>query len=218
VSRDVTLGRIRAALASAPAPDGAGSNHAPLLPAPQTFSDPVGLFVERARQVGARVHLVATMADAADRAVSTCAERAVRRAAAWTSPDLAPIVEALREAGIETLARGAPAADLATAEAGVTGAAWGIAETGTLVLPADADRPRLASLLPPLHIAVLRADHILPDLPALFARAGDLPSALTFITGPSRTADIGLTLVLGAHGPMDVTILIIEARTSTTAA
>jgi L-lactate dehydrogenase complex protein LldG len=56
---------------------------------------------------------------------------------------------------------------------------------------------------------VIRGDRILADLPALFERCGSLPSALTFITGPSRSADIGFVPVLGAHGPMEVTVFIV---------
>jgi len=98
---------------------------------------------------------------------------------------------------------------VAGADAGITSAEWGIAETGTLVLACGPDQPRLASLLPPAHIAILRADRILPDLPAFFARCGALPSALTLVTGPSRSADIGFVPVLGAHGPMAVAVFVI---------
>jgi L-lactate dehydrogenase complex protein LldG len=91
--------------------------------------------------------------------------------------------------------------------------AWGVAETATLVLPSGSQQPRLASLLPPVHVAVLAADRILPDLHALFDDAGALPSALTLVTGPSRSADIGLTAVLGAHGPMEVYVVLTRVAT-----
>jgi L-lactate dehydrogenase complex protein LldG len=119
-------------------------------------------------------------------------------------------VRHLQTLGIAILTPGTPPDDVAHADIGITGADWGIAETATLVLPSGPDAPRLASLLPPRHLAVLRADRILPDLHALFQRVDALPSALTFITGPSRSADIGLVPVLGAHGPLEVTVLIIH--------
>lgn len=181
----------------------------PILPAPQILADPVALFLDRARQVGVRVDVVSSMNEAAERAGGWCAERGVRRAAVWDLPDLAPVVGRLRAAGVEVLSPDASVEALAQADLGVTGAEWGIAETATLVLASAPAQPRLVSLLPPAHLAVLRADRILPDLPALFARCGSLPSALTFITGPSRSADIGLTPVLGAHGPTAVAVLLV---------
>jgi len=129
--------------------------------------------------------------------------------AVWDTPDLAPVLDHLRAAGIEILAPGSPVAALAQADAGVTGAEWGIAETATLALASNPQQPRLASLLPPVHLVILRADRIVPDLHAFFVRCGALPSSLTLITGPSRSADIGSVLVLGAHGPTEVVILLI---------
>ncbi len=203
MSRDQMLERIRAAIAGAPA------GALPEVPAPQVFADPVGLFVERARQVGMTAEPVASIGEASERAAAWCAERHVHRAAVWNTPDLQPVIERVRAAGTEILLPGAPPEVLASAEIGITGAEWGIAEMATLVLPTDRDRPRLTSLLPAAHLAVVRADRILPDLPALFARCGPLPSALTLITGPSRSADIGFVPVLGAHGPMAVAVFIL---------
>ncbi|MDR7420001.1 MAG: lactate utilization protein C [Armatimonadota bacterium] len=220
MSRDVILGRIRAAreaLAWA-APQGAepgtaapASDALPALPPAQRFPDIVGLFVQRARQVGMLVDIVASPAEAARRVASLCGERGMRRAAAWATPDLAALGDVLAAQGIEVLAPGSSVEQVATADLGVTGAEWGIAETATLVLPSGPQQPRLASLLPPVHVAVLAADRIVPDLHALFARVGFLPSALTLITGPSRSADIGLTPVLGAHGPMEVSVVLIRS-------
>jgi len=215
MSRDQVLGRVRAALKAAEAAPGnlvpAGP---PDLPRPQAFADPLMLFAERARAVGATVDLVASMDEAARRSAAWCATRAVRRAAMWNVSDLAPVRGRLQADGIDILSPLVVSARywvdaVAGADAGITSAEWGIAETGTLVLACGPDQPRLPSLLPPAHLVVLRAGRILPDLPALFARADALPSALTLITGPSRSADIGLVPVFGAHGPMAVAILIV---------
>jgi L-lactate dehydrogenase complex protein LldG len=209
MSRDRVLGRIRAALAvpagSAPAHPSEPAAYA----ARSRIDDPVTLFVERSRQVGVSVELAESLADAAARAAAVCVDRGVRVAAAWHDPDLAGVLAAVRGAGVEVLPADAALDEAAGAGAGITGADWGIAESGALVLASGPQRPRLASLLPAVHLAVLRADRVLPDLAALFARAGDLPSALTFITGPSRSADIGFTPVLGAHGPMEVVVLLV---------
>jgi len=73
-------------------------------------------------------------------------------------------------------------------------------------------RPRLASLLPPVHVAILRADRIYSNLPALvtaLAEKGTAGSNLVIITGPSRTADIEMTLTRGVHGPGEVHVVIV---------
>ena len=207
MSREQILERIRAGLADVSAP--ADRAELPVVPAPQTFGDPVAMFIERARQLTMTAEIVTSMDEAAVRAAAWCAGRGARRAAAWNTPELRSVIDRLRDAGIEVLPAGAPLGALAGADVGVTGAEWGIAETATLVLPTDADRPRLTSLLPPAHVAILSADRILSDLPALFARCGALPSALTLITGPSRSADIGFVPVLGAHGPMAVAVFVV---------
>jgi L-lactate dehydrogenase complex protein LldG len=208
MSREAILQRIRAAVGETAPVDGPGGP--PVLPDRQPCGDPVALFAARAGQVGVRIDVVASATSAAERAVEWCAGRGVTRVAVWSTPDVAPLVERLRGLGIDILGPGAPPDDLARADIGITGAAWGIAETGTLVLPSGPGQPRLVSLLPPVHLAVLHAERILPDLHALFGHVGTLPSALTFITGPSRSADIGLVPVLGAHGPIEVTVLLIQ--------
>ena len=106
--------------------------------------------------------------------------------------------------------------DLASADIGITGADFAIADTGTLVLLSGPEQPRLTSLLPPVHIAILEKETIVPDIHALFARLGKsyenydkLCSCISFITGPSRTADIELNLTLGVHGPGRAIVVIV---------
>lgn len=99
----------------------------------------------------------------------------------------------------------------AAAEIGVTGCAAALAETGTLALLSGPGKPRAASLLPPVHVCIVRRDDIRSTMGEFFAeRAGDIASAACcyFITGPSRTADIELTLTLGVHGPGRVIVVI----------
>jgi len=106
--------------------------------------------------------------------------------------------------------------DMAQAGIGITGADYAIADTGTLVLLADENRPRSVSLLPPIHLAIVRKSDIVTDIKELFVilkqrlDAGQSPpSCMTFITGPSRTADIELNLTLGVHGPKELYVIII---------
>lgn len=97
------------------------------------------------------------------------------------------------------------------ADLGVTGAVCGIALTGTIVVDSSRAGGRLASLLPPLHLALLPIDAMVADagevLRALPARR--LPSNLVFVTGPSKSADTELVLTVGVHGPRKVVVALL---------
>ena len=99
--------------------------------------------------------------------------------------------------------------ETANADIGITEADFAIADTGTLVLLSDSNKPRLVSALPPAHIAILERTNIVPDIHSLFLRINDVCSCISFITGPSRTADIELNLTLGVHGPGKVAVIMI---------
>jgi L-lactate dehydrogenase complex protein LldG len=106
------------------------------------------------------------------------------------------------------------ASDLFNFEVGITNAQAGIAETGTLVLDSSCERNRLVSVVPPVHIAILRASRIyatLANVLAMLQSGKELSPAITFITGPSRTADIELTLTIGVHGPQELYVIIDES-------
>jgi L-lactate dehydrogenase complex protein LldG len=97
---------------------------------------------------------------------------------------------------------------------GLTGAVAGLADTGTIAVISGPGCGRMASLLPPVHIAVLRAEQIVPSLgDFLIGRpdAAEAGSNLVFITGPSRTGDIEMTLSRGVHGPGIVHVVVIES-------
>ena len=101
--------------------------------------------------------------------------------------------------------------DLFTVDVGITSAQAGIAETGTLVLDSSVERNRLVSLVPPIHIAILDASKIfltLGETLAALQNNAQLSPAITFITGPSRTADIELSLTLGVHGPQELYVVV----------
>ncbi len=98
-------------------------------------------------------------------------------------------------------------------EAAVTAAAGAVADTGALILRPTAEEPRLMSLVPPIHIAVLRAEEIFASLDDAM-RAGnwpaDMPTNMLLISGPSKTADIELILAFGVHGPKELIVLVLE--------
>ena len=100
---------------------------------------------------------------------------------------------------------------------GLSRAFAGVAETGTLALVSGADNPTTLNFLPDNHIVVLRADDIEGDYESVFDRLraaygdGLMPRMLNFITGPSRSADIAQTMLLGAHGPRKLHIVVVDA-------
>jgi len=112
--------------------------------------------------------------------------------------------------GIETHSGSAVDAD----PVGITGCFCAIAETGTLMLLSGPATPASVSLLPETHIALVPAARIVATMEQAFAllraERGALPRAVNFVSGPSRTGDIEQTIVLGAHGPCRVHLLIIE--------
>jgi L-lactate dehydrogenase complex protein LldF len=145
--------------------------------------------------------------DLARHVVETLQSRGIRAVQAWDEEDLPPgLLAALRTAGVQVSLKPDP-----NLRAGLTGALAGIAETGTLVLAAGAGRPLSASLLPEIHLAILRVGDILEKLPQVL----NLPkvreaSAVALISGPSRTGDIEMTLTIGVHGPGEVHVFCLE--------
>lgn len=99
--------------------------------------------------------------------------------------------------------------DYGAAEVTVEEVFGAVAETGTLVCASEGGRAVQAGLLPSHHVAIVRRDRIFATLDDLFsAVAGAPPANLTLVTGPSRTADIELTLAVGVHGPERLDILL----------
>jgi len=112
-------------------------------------------------------------------------------------------------AGLALEPRAAKGEDLV----GVTGVYCALAETGTLMTCSGADTPASVSLLAETHVAVVPVARVVPHMEdgwdLLRAEQGSLPRAVNFISGPSRTADIEQTIVLGAHGPYRVHIVLV---------
>jgi L-lactate dehydrogenase complex protein LldG len=134
-------------------------------------------------------------------------ERQVDEILAWEDRHFpAGLLDGLRQAGIQVRN------DLDTSiRIGLTGAAAAIAETGTLVLPAGPGKSNLPSLTTELHLVVLQAGDIHPKLVDVLG----LPEMRTaptvaLISGPSRTADIELTLTIGVHGPREMHVFCYE--------
>ena len=99
----------------------------------------------------------------------------------------------------------------ADAKVGISQMEWALANTGTVLQSADEVDKRLVSTLPLLHIALVSTAALLPDLPAVLSRIDPLKFAyISFITGPSRTADIERVLTIGVHGPERLIIIMVD--------
>ncbi len=127
----------------------------------------------------------------------------------------APLLERLMsriEVRVDKIAVGATAAELFDFDIGISTAQAAIAETGTLMLDSEAEKHRLVSLVPPVHIAIVDAANLCLTLGEALATAqhAALSPTITFITGPSRTADIELTLAIGVHGPQELYVIVNE--------
>ena len=140
----------------------------------------------------------------------------------WDAADLGEddVAPRLESGGTKILSYELPAdaderrrvlAELDPVQVGLTGAVAGLADTGSIVLTSGPGRGRLVSLLPPVHIALLSRRRLYPSLPSFLAAHPDTishGSNLVIITGPSRTADIEMTLTHGVHGPREVHVIL----------
>lgn len=228
-NRDSILEAIRRSLPSARLP-GARAALPPRAIAPTPFDATamVESFTRELTAVRGRVHGPQTAGQAIETVIKLLREVGGDEILAWADEALpvAGLGETIRRAGFKAL-EAAVSADadgqrekqtqLSRASAGVTGALAGLADTGSIVVTSSPKRPRLASLFPPTHIALLPVDRLYPDLPTFLARHPDLTqhgSNAVIITGPSCTADIELTPVFGVHGPKILHVVLVAYRDS----
>src|SRR2546428_3242624 len=184
---------------------------------PDVALSPVEMFREKLEMVGGHCVVVRDEAEAARSLSRILAELQTtplraRRIALSDGPSISRLMNAA-EVEIDELTTSPNAADLFGYDVGVTTAQAAIAETGTLVLESESERHRLVSLLPPVHIAIIKAEDIcltLGDALRYVRRRGEsgMSRAITFVTGPSRTADIELTLTIGVHGPKELYVIV----------
>lgn len=198
----------------------------------ERWPDALDRFTREFERVAGVFHRVADWGEVPEVILEIAREKAAGAVVAWDEPaalgvDLRPRLEAgglsvaVAAAGdIDEIARLRHREASARAPIGVTGADFVLAETGTLILLSGRGRPRATSLLPDTHIAVFDRSRLVESL----AQVGILLEALhedptrsmsgamiNFITGPSRTADIELTLTRGVHGPKDVHAIFVAA-------
>jgi L-lactate dehydrogenase complex protein LldG len=175
-------------------------------------------FAARAREVGALVYFTAGATAAVEKTLEILEAKNVTLAA--LSPDLgstAPHVEqGLASRGIQILASNASLWDAERVGAGVTGAALGIAETGSLLIEGNDLPPRLATMLPLVHVVLMAEEALVPSLAeagehlrrSALGERGEPVRYASIVTGPSRTADVEKTLSTGVHGPGELHIVL----------
>jgi L-lactate dehydrogenase complex protein LldG len=210
------------------------SNYLPVAqsqaPPVQSFSsfDPYDLaapFTEQALAVNGEVHQVTSHAAGCQRVCDILAQHQATRFIGWRD-DFLPIKglnNELAQRGFqrqdstipnEPAERRETHLALSDVPIGLTGALAGLADTGSLVVSCGDGCSRLASLLPPIHIALLETRLLFPTI-AHFVQAhpdaARRTSNLVFVTGPSRSADIEQTLTLGVHGPKELHVILITA-------
>jgi len=216
-ARDRILGRVRDALArSGAARDEAVARmnaeayvaaHAQG-PRPRTPDDLVARFMRRATDMESTVERVAashSVPEAVARYLDTTQVAKEATGVCW--PELAAL--GWSEAGLSIESRPTVGHDAL----GITGCFCAIAETGTLVFLTGTETPTGTFLLPETHVAIVRPDQIVAAMEDAFARIraerGQLPRAVNLVSGPSRTGDIEQTIVLGAHGPRRLHIVLV---------
>lgn len=187
------------------------------------FSSNLEKLVNELNRNGAKCTLVNSLEQASAAIGSMITERSFKTVAKTRSAPLEPIFcENLKRQGVEVFE--VPGAfdsreNLARADMGITGADFGLAESGTIVVSTDTDSERLVSSLPYSHAAIVSSRNIFPSLREaaphlrkLFLSDSRVPRrrSVTLISGPSRTADIEMVLVRGVHGPNELFVVIVE--------
>ena len=220
VARDAVLGKVRAALGKTGDRAQATAEARAYLaghaqgPRPAMPADLVDRFLRRATDMESTVERIATLAqlpkavaryvDALDLDPSL-AEQKSHRGVCW--PEFGGLDWS--DAGLAIEARPTQGKD----SLGITGAFCAVAETGTLVITSGAATPTASMLLPDTHVAVVRPERIVAGMEEAFAliraELGAMPRAVNFVSGPSRTGDIEQTIVVGAHGPFRVHIIVV---------
>jgi L-lactate dehydrogenase complex protein LldG len=179
-------------------------------PRPAIEGDLVTRFLARATDMASTVERVAAL-DAVPAAVASYlaalgpAGEAERRGVCW--PQFATLGWA--QDGLTVESRPTVGHDAL----GITGCVCAIAETGTLVMASGASMPSATFLLPDTHVAIVLAEQVVAGMEEAFARVrsghGALPRAVNLVSGPSRTGDIEQTIVLGAHGPRRMHVVLV---------
>lgn len=207
-SRDTILKKLRAARQPIDSGELTG-DRLPMVPLGDTSPDALyARFIEQAHRLGSVVHCPSTEAAAIDVILNLLSDDTAVLSWSFDHLPLPGLSEALAARHIAV----ADALD-SSVRVGITGVDAALAATGSLVLAAGPGRHRVTSLLPPVHLAIVQRDQIVPDLESWFAlrqaSAVRQTSSWMVISGPSRTADIAMQMVMGMHGPAELHIVLL---------
>ena len=210
-ARQAILGSIRTHLAASVPEENHENllqNPVILLKTPSTISL-AELFKQNLESVNGRCFIVNNDTDIADALTRIITDLKAQRLAISDDPDVKRLLYQT-DLEIEELEISPNASDIFRFDVGITTAQAAIAETGTLILDSTRERHRLVSLVPPVHIAIVDASKIYETLDEALTviHKNEIGPAVTFITGPSRTADIELTLTVGVHGPQELYVIV----------
>ena len=182
----------------------------------------VSQFQKKHESLAGIVHLVSGLDEAADQVFSILQEKKAEKVALSELPGKFSLIldQKINQDGLDLLKPPFDNADLPeafdTIQIGISWAAFAIAETGAIVEFATDDSMRLVTSLPLVHISLLRASDIVATLKEAAAPIRDfynensLNATVSFISGPSRTADIEMRLILGVHGPAETHVIIVN--------
>ena len=172
------------------------------------------LLVDNLGKLRATVHRSADLPAAAEYVAALARERGWRRVAWHPQPLVDPVAAGLSCETYRVDPAGFDKNDLEACDAGITSCEALVAQTGSILVSSRSCGGRAVSILPHVHVVVATLDQIVATLAdALHAakerHGGRMPSMLSFITGPSRTGDIERILVLGAHGPKELFVILV---------
>lgn len=217
MERDAFLARVGQAMLRAHLPEPTEvrpPSHASTEPV-----DLVELFRSRAESVSAVVHGPMSRHAVPGVVATIASEHSARRFMAWDDLGVAGIPSALAGAGLERVDHNVPDdgrmehnLGYAAVEVGITGSDGALAQSGSVILDHGEGRPRMASLIPDVHIVLLETGRIYRGLTDWVAESTFSPAGaanLVLVTGPSRTADIEQQLNLGVHGPRHLNVVMI---------
>lgn len=179
------------------------------------FDDRPAAFTAALTSVAGEVIRAADLDEAASRLLDLLGELDAQRVVLNDEPVLRDLDLPGRDADITWHVVGQNDGDLRafceSADVGISGADGALVATGSVVITSGPGKSRAATLLPPVHVAVVRAEQLTTDLFTwTAARGGDMPVGLTLVSGPSKTADIEQRLVIGVHGPVRFIVVLVE--------
>ena len=226
--RAIILNRIRGALRNNPAPR-PHTSHSQVEAATQThghaqrewlpkvgasLQEQIALFALISEGLKTEFHRCTTFETAREVLRKLALGSGWKKIGSHTDQNTDVVLEGIARPVVQTR-EGYEVDDLESCDAGVTGCEVLVAQTGSVMVSVESAGGRALSVLPPHHVVIARTNQMVPDLTAAFEHVKkryepNYPSFLSFITGPSRTGDIERILVLGAHGPKRLTVLLVD--------